>query len=193
MADQALLTSGQRGALRIALGVISVLLGLAALLWPGVTLLVVAMLFGLELIAAGLVRIVAGVTLSALPGWWRAMSGILGVLTVLAGIICLVRPGASLFVLAAVIAIGWFLDGASELVSAFTVSRRATERLGLIAFGLVSIVAALVVFSSPGDSLVILARIGGVILLVFGVVTLFSVFAGRGQRSTDAATSAPAR
>ena len=192
MADPALLTSGQRGALRIVLGAISLLLGIAALLWPGVTLLVVAMLFGLELIAAGLVRIVAAVTLFGLPAWWRAMSGVLGVLTVLAGIICFVRPGTSLFVLAAVIAIGWFLDGASELVSAFTVSRGASERLGLIAFGLVSIVAALVVFSSPGDSLVILARIGGVILLLFGVVTLLSVFAGRRQRPADTATPAPA-
>ena len=77
-------------------------------------------------------------------------------------------------------------------MSAFTVSRRAGERLGLIAFGLVSVVAALVVFSSPGDSLVLLARIGGVILLLFGVVTLFSVFAGRRQSPADAPTSAPA-
>ena len=82
--------------LRIALGAISVLLGLAALLWPGVTLLVVTMLFGLELIAAGLVRIAAAATLSALPGWQRATSGVLGALTVLAGIICFVRPGTSL-------------------------------------------------------------------------------------------------
>jgi hypothetical protein len=35
----------------------------------------------------------------------------------------------------------------------------------------VTIVAALVVFSYLGDSLVLLARIGGVILLLFGVVT----------------------
>jgi hypothetical protein len=35
--------------------------------------------------------------------------------------------------------------------------------LELIASDLVSVVAALVVFSSPGDSLVLLARIGGVI------------------------------
>ena len=137
-------------------------------------------------------RVVAAATLSGFPGWWRAMSGILGVLTVLAGIICLVRPGTSLLVLAAVIAVGWFLDGASELVSAFTVSRQAAERIGLIAFGLIGIVAAFVVFSSPGDSLVLLARIGGLILLLFGIVTLASVFAGRGRRSVDAAGSAPA-
>jgi uncharacterized membrane protein HdeD (DUF308 family) len=192
MADPPLLTSGQRGILRIALGALSVVLGLAALLWPGVTLLVVAMLFGLQLIAAGLVRIVAAATLSALPRSWRAIAGVLGVLTVVAGVICFVRPGTSLVVLAAVIAIGWLLDGASELVSAFTVSRRATERIGLIAFGLISVVAALVVFTSPGDSLVVLARIGGVILLLIGVVTLLSVFAGRGQRSVDAASTTPA-
>ena len=37
---------------------------------------------------------------------------------------------------------------------------RAGERIGLIGFGLVSIVAAFVVFSSPGDSLVMLAQLG---------------------------------
>lgn len=186
MPDSPLLTSGQRGGLRIALGVISILLGLAALIWPGVTLLVVALLFGLELIAAGVVRVVAAATLTGLPAWWRAVSGVLGVLTIIAGFICFFRPGTSLFVLVAVIAIGWFLDGASELVSAFTVSRRATERIGLIAFGLISIVAAIVVLTFPGNSLVLLARIGGVILIVFGVATLLSVFAGRGQRSAEA-------
>jgi uncharacterized membrane protein HdeD (DUF308 family) len=193
MADPALLTSGQRGGLRIALGALSILLGLAALLWPGVTLLVLAMLFGVELIAAGLVRVVAAATLSGLPGWWRAVSGVLGGLTVLAGIVCVVRPGTSLVVLAAVLAIGWLLDGVSELVSAFSVSRQATERVGLVAFGLVSIVAALVVFSAPGDSLVVLARIGGLILVLIGAVTLLSVFAGRRQRSTDPADPAPVR
>ena len=132
MPDSPLLTSGQRGGLRIALGVISILLGLAALIWPGVTLLVVALLFGLELIAAGVVRVVAAATLTGLPAWWRAVSGVLGVLTIIAGFICFFRPGTSLFVLVAVIAIGWFLDGASELVSAFTVSRRATERIVVV-------------------------------------------------------------
>ena len=38
----------------------------------------------------------------------------------------------------------------------------------------------------------VLARIGSVILLILGVATLLPVFAGRGQRSADAANSAPA-
>ena len=192
MPDSPLLTSGQRGGLRIALGAISILLGLVALIWPGATLLVVAVLFGLELISAGLVRVVAAATLTGLPGWWRAVSGVLGVLTFIAGIICLFRPGTSLFVLIIVIATGWLIDGVSELVSAFTVSRQASERIGLIAFGVLSIIAAIVVLAFPGESLVLLARIGGVILIVFGVVSLISVFAGRGGRATDAGPTASA-
>ena len=102
---------------------ICLVLGLVALIWPQATLFVVALVFGLQLIAAGLIRIVAAVTLKELPGWARAVSGILGALTVIAGIICFFRPGTSLLVLALVLAIGWIIDGVSELVSAFAVPR----------------------------------------------------------------------
>jgi uncharacterized membrane protein HdeD (DUF308 family) len=192
MVDAPLLTSGQRGGVRIALGAIAVVLGLLALIWPGVTLLVVAVLFGLELIAAGVVRVLAAVTLSELPGSWRAVSGILGALTIVAGIICLVRPGTSLFVLVVVIAVGWFLDGISELVSAFTVSRGAGERIGLVAFGVISIIAAIVLIAFPLGSLVLLAKIGGVILIAFGIASVIGVILGRRRQAADPATTAPA-
>ena len=192
MVDAPLLTSGQRGGVRIALGAIAVVLGLLALIWPGVTLLVVAVLFGLELIAAGVVRVLAAVTLSELPGSWRAVSGILGALTIVAGIICLVRPGTSLFVLVVVIAVGWFLDGISELVSAFTVSRGAGERIGLVAFGVISIIAAIVLIAFPLGSLVLLAKIGGVILIAFGIASVIGVILGRRRQAAEPATTAPA-
>ncbi|HZA03481.1 MAG TPA: DUF308 domain-containing protein [Propionibacteriaceae bacterium] len=191
MVDAPLLTSGQRGGVRIALGAIAVVLGLLALIWPGVTLLVVAVLFGLELIAAGVVRVLAAVTLSELPGSWRAVSGILGALTIVAGIICLVRPGTSLFVLVVVIAVGWFLDGISELVSAFTVSRGAGERIGLVAFGVISIIAAIVLIAFPLGSLVLLAKIGGVILIAFGIASVIGVILGRRRQAPEPATTAP--
>lgn len=181
--------SDQRSGLRIALGILCILLGLGAIIWTGATLLVVALLFGLELISAGMVRIASAVVLKALPGWWRALSAVLGVLTILAGIICLIRPGASLFALVVVIAVGWLLDGASELVSAFTVSRQASERVGLVAFGLVSIIAAFVLLTVPGASLVLLARIGGVILIAIGIASLVTAFAARRDKAATADTT----
>src|SRR3954463_6344164 len=127
MSDTPLTANREPKGLRIALGVVCIVLGLIALIWPQATLLVVALVFGLQLIAAGLVRIVAAVTLKDLPGWWRAVAGILGALTVIAGIICLFRPGTSLLVLALVLAIGWIIDGISELISAFAVPRPTGE------------------------------------------------------------------
>lgn len=176
---------GPKG-LRIALGVICLVLGLVALIWPQATLLVIALVFGLQLIAAGLIRIVAAVALKESPGWWRAVAGVLGALTVIAGIICFFRPGTSLLVLALVLAIGWIIDGVSELVSAFAVPRPTGERIGLIAFGVLGLIAAAVVLIFPGESLLLLARIGGVILIAFGILALIAGFAGRGERRAAA-------
>ena len=174
MSEAQLSRSGQRGRLRIVLGVVCILLGLAAILWPGATLLVVAFLFGLELITAGMVRIGSAVTLKTLPGWWRGLSAVLGALTLVAGLICLLRPGASLLTLLVVIAVGWIVDGLSELVSAFAVSRGARERVGLVAFGLLSIVAAIVLLTLPGTSLILLARLGGAVLIGFGIASMIA-------------------
>lgn len=41
----------------VALGILSIVLGVLVLAWPGVTLLVVAITFGLELVVAGALRI----------------------------------------------------------------------------------------------------------------------------------------
>ena len=176
--------------LRIALGVICLVLGLIALIWPQATLFIVAVVFGLQLMAAGVMRIIAAVMLKARPGGWRAVSGVLGVLTVIAGIICFFRPGTSLFVLAIVLAVGWLIDGISELVSAFAVKRPTGERVGLIAFGALAIIAAIVVLTFPGESLVLLARTGGVILIAFGVISLIAAFAARRTDSVDATAGA---
>jgi uncharacterized membrane protein HdeD (DUF308 family) len=186
MAETPLLTSLQRGRLRIVLGVVCVVLGFAAIVWPGATLLVVAFLFGLELIAAGVVRITSAAMLKTFPRWWRALSAVLGALTLIAGVVCLVRPGASLIILLTIIAVGWLLDGASELVSAFAVSRQPSERIGLIAFGLLSVIAAIVLLALPGASLIALARAGGAILIVFGIV---SIIIALGKPTTQATTS----
>jgi uncharacterized membrane protein HdeD (DUF308 family) len=179
MADWPTLVATEPKGLRVTLGVISLVLGLIALIWPEATLLVIAVIFGLELIAAGLVRVIAAIALKELPGWRRAVSAILGALTFVVGVIFLFRPSNSLVVLALILAIGWIIDGVSELFSAFSGPRPSVERIGMIAFGILGILAAIVVLIFPGDSLVLLARIGGVVLIAFGVVSLLTALAGR--------------
>ena len=79
-ASPATSSSGWSGAL-VALGILSIVLGVVVLVWPEATLLVVAITFGLQLIAAGAVRLSvsrdlperAGLAQAGLDGARRAL------------------------------------------------------------------------------------------------------------------------
>ncbi len=163
----------------VAIGVISVALGILVLVWPQATLLVVAIVFGLQLIAAGAVRIAVTRELPGDPGWVRPASIALGALSIIAGIICLFRPGASLLVIAILIAVGWIAEGIAALAHGFASGRSAGARVFLFIFGALSIIAGIVVAVWPAETLVILTRVGGILLIVIGVAELVTVFVAR--------------
>ncbi|GAA2740556.1 HdeD family acid-resistance protein [Terrabacter aerolatus] len=179
------------------MGIVSVVLGVLVLLWPKATLLVVAITFGLQLIVAGAVRLSVSRDLPADPGWLRPVSMVLGVLSIIAGIICLFRPGTSLFVIAIFIAAGWIAEGIASLAQGFGSDRTTGARVFLIVSGVISILGGLVVAIFPGSSLVLLARIAGIMLIVIGVVELVTSLmarraagSGTGAGSTAATASA---
>lgn len=163
----------------VAIGVISVVLGIIVLLWPKATLLVVAIIFGLQLIAAGAIRVAVTRELPSDPRWVRPVSMALGILTIIAGIVCLFRPGASLLVIAILIAVGWIAEGVAALAHGFASGRSAGARVFLFIFGAIAIVAGIVVAVWPAETLVILTRVGGILLIVLGVAELVTVFVAR--------------
>jgi uncharacterized membrane protein HdeD (DUF308 family) len=121
--------------LSFLLGGVSILFGVAMLVWPGATLRVTAFLVGVWLLLAGLGRIVAAFVNRRGLGA-QVLSGIVGVLLVVAGIACLRNHVTSLAVLATVVAFMWLFSGLSELVIAFAVTGSA--RGWLIVIGVLS-------------------------------------------------------
>lgn len=180
-------STGWSGAL-IAMGVVSVVLGVIVLVWPKATLLVVAITFGLQLIVAGAVRLSVSRDLPADPGWLKPVSMVLGVLSIIAGIICLFRPGTSLVVIAIFIAAGWIAEGVAALAQGFGSDRSTGARVFLIVSGVVSVLAGLVVAIFPGSSLVLLARIAGIMLILIGLAELVTAFMARRAAGTGAGT-----
>ena len=168
----------------VALGVITVVLGVLVLVWPKATLLVVAIIFGLQLIVVGAVRLAMSRTLPSEPGWLRPVSIGLGALTIVFGIVCLFRPNASLIVIAIFIAAGWIAEGFAALAQGFSSDRTTGARLFLIVLGVIAVLAGFVIAIFPRESLVVLTRLGGIMLIVIGVAELVAAFMARRAAAT---------
>jgi uncharacterized membrane protein HdeD (DUF308 family) len=162
--------------LTIVSGVSALVFGILILIWPQATLLVVAVLFGLQLLISGIVRIVSGAMDSWAEGWHRGLSITFGVLIVLAGILCLRNPALSLLTIIVLVAIGWLVDGVVNIVLGAQSPRG--QRLGRILMGVVFLIGAVLLLAFPSSALLTFVLLGGWILIAFGIVILIAGILG---------------
>jgi uncharacterized membrane protein HdeD (DUF308 family) len=160
----------------IVSGVSALIFGILILVWPQTTLLVVAVLFGLQLLIAGIVRIVSGAIDSSAEGWHRGLSITLGVLIVLAGIFCLRNPALSLLTIIVIVAVGWLVDGVINIV--LGAQNPPGDRLGRILMGIVFLIGAILLLAFPSSALLTFVLLGGWILIAFGIVILIAGILG---------------
>jgi uncharacterized membrane protein HdeD (DUF308 family) len=154
----------------LAFGIITVAAGIVALAWPGPTLLVLAVLFGIELVVLGIFRFVAafGPDLSAGN---RILYALLGVLSLIIGLYALRHVVITLLALALLLGIFWVVNGAVELFAALS-HREMAHRVWISVLGILSIFAGIILLAYPAVSLVVLSVIVGIWLLVFGLMEI---------------------
>lgn len=71
------------------LGIAAVILGLALLIWPGATLKVAAIALGAYFVVSGVVRIVTAIVELGLPGGWRVLDILIGLMLSVGGVVML--------------------------------------------------------------------------------------------------------
>jgi uncharacterized membrane protein HdeD (DUF308 family) len=159
----------------LAFGVITLLTGLAALVWPGRTLIVVAVLFGIQLIVMGIFRFVAAFASDDRSGGTRVLLAVLGVLSLIIGLYAVRHVLITLLALALLLGIFWVVSGTVELFTAL--SHRAMQGRGWTSFmGILSIVSGIIVLAYPGISLLVLAVVLSIWLLVLGAMQITLAF-----------------
>jgi uncharacterized membrane protein HdeD (DUF308 family) len=159
----------------LAFGAITLLAGLLVLVWPGRTIVAVAVLFGIQLVVAGIFRFVVALAADEESGGTRVLLALLGVLSFIVGLYALRHVLVTIQALALLLGIFWIVNGAVEVFTAL--SHRAMQGRGWTIFmGLLSIVAGVVVLVYPGISLLTLAVVLGVWLLLFGVMEIMLAF-----------------
>jgi uncharacterized membrane protein HdeD (DUF308 family) len=166
-----------------AYGVLTLLGGIVVLAWPGETLLVVAVLFGVQLIVSGIFRFVAALASDDMTGGTRVLLALLGVLSVIIGLWAVRHVLLTLLALAVLLGIYWIVSGVIDVFTALA-HHGMHARGWTVLVGLLSMLAGLIVLAFPGITLLGLAVVLGVWLIVFGVMEMTSAFRLRaaGQR-----------
>lgn len=151
-------------------GLVSIATGVIAVAWPGPTLIVLAVVFGAQLIATGVFRLVGAASLGE-TGTARALTAILGVVGLLLGLYAVRHVLITVLALGLLLGIYWIVDG-------FTAVFAAAERPGLpgrgwIVFtGALSVIAGLMLLAWPSLSLLTLSFLAGLWLVMLGAMQL---------------------
>jgi uncharacterized membrane protein HdeD (DUF308 family) len=163
----------------VLFGILTAILGVVILVWPGPSILVAAVLFGVYLVVSGVALTVLAFSLPATAGG-RFLNFISGVASVILGILAFRHfgQGYAILLLAIWIAVGFIFRGVAAVGSAVT-DRRFPGRGWAIFFGVISIIAGVVVLAYPFDSIVTLALVVGIWLIIAGVMEVISGFGMR--------------
>jgi len=155
----------------LAFGVVTVAAGICALVWPGITLLAAAVVFGVQLVIAGIYRLAGAFASDDVTGGTRVLLALLGVLSLIIGLYAIRHVLVTIVALALLLGIFWVVNGVIEVFTAL--SHREMKGRGWRALmGIVSIIAGLVVLAVPGISLFVLVVLLSVWLLIFGLMEI---------------------
>lgn len=163
------------------LGVAAVALGAALLFWPGRTLALFALAFGVYFVVSGVVRIVTAIVELGLPGGWRVLNILVGILLAVGGVVVLknsMLSGQTLALLVTLtVGIGWMVEG----ITALAESRRLASSGWSMLYAVLAVVAGVVVLVFPLSSTVWLVWFGAIALVVMGVASIMRALSfGRG-------------
>jgi uncharacterized membrane protein HdeD (DUF308 family) len=159
----------------LARGIVSIIIGIVAFVWPGVTISTLIGLFALYALVDGAVNLYLGLgrRLGRNPAWGQLLQGILGIL---AGIVTFLWPALTAQLLIFFIGTWAIFNGILQIVAAVRLRKIIRGEWLLAVGGAASIVFGFVVIGRPGVALVglswtlgIYALLSGLLLIALGV------------------------
>lgn len=157
-------------------GLVSALAGLAIMAWPKDTAMVVTAIVAIYAIVAGLVYVGIGLLSGGVGAWarlWRVILGALVVVAGISGLMNLQETAGNFFVFMSIfIGISWIFEGVMTFSSIGGSASKGASAL----FGVLSILAGLVVVFSPLAGAAALWWAIGLAAIVYGVAEMFMAY-----------------
>jgi uncharacterized membrane protein HdeD (DUF308 family) len=157
-------------------GILAVILGILVLVWPGKTVVVAAIFFGAYLLITGIAQVIFAFSLDVSAGG-RVLLFLSGAASLILAVLCFRHfgEGYAVLLLAIWIGVGFIFRGVATTVSAIS-DPGLPGRGWSIFFGVITIIAGVIVMASPFESIVTLALVVGIWLIVIGVFEVVSAF-----------------
>jgi uncharacterized membrane protein HdeD (DUF308 family) len=154
------------------LGVVTLILGLIVTFHPTTSLNVLAVLLGILMILSGLFHLIRVFDPRERHRVWL---GIAGLLFIVIGVILIRHLHLTRSVIGLVIGLTWIVQGLTALIGGISGGVRE-GRAWWIIFGVVSLIAGIVVVSAPASSLDVLAVLLGIWFVVMGIFEIIGGF-----------------
>ena len=155
----------------VVLGVLTLILGIIVSFHPSGSLNVVAVLLGILMILSGIFHLVRVFDHDEQHRIWV---GIAGLLFIVIGVVLIRHLHLTVALIGLVIGITWVVQGLTALIGGLAGGTRE-GRAWWIAFGVISVIAGIVVVSAPVSSVNVLAVLLGIWFIVMGI---FEIIAG---------------
>jgi uncharacterized membrane protein HdeD (DUF308 family) len=156
-------------------GAVTLVLGILVVAKPDDTIYAFAIVLGIWLFVAGLFRIVAAIADSRDSGGSRWLGALLGLLSVIIGILFLHRTEETVTTLAFLIGLFWVIGGIIEFFTSYT-DEESPTRSWRIGMGVLAFAAGIVTLVWPHLTLNALAVIMGIWLILYGFLQVVLSF-----------------
>lgn len=158
------------GWLLVFYGIISILFGISALLWPGSTVIALAWAFGVMALAEGIISVFAlfNRRVAVSRGWL----GVYALASIVFGLLAIWHPLAVVNVLLIFLAAWLIVAGVYRIVFAIRVRKEIQGEWLIALSGVLAVVLGLLFAAYPAAGLLTLAIWIGAAALVYGVLQL---------------------
>jgi uncharacterized membrane protein HdeD (DUF308 family) len=170
----------------LVLGVLTLILGIIVSFHPSGSLNVVAVLLGILMILSGIFHLIRIFDRDERHRIW---AGIAGLLFIVIGVVLIRHLHLTVALIGLVIGITWIVQGLTALIGGLSGGVQE-GKAWWIAFGVISIIAGIVVVSAPVTSVNALAVLLGIWFIIMGIFEIVAGFLLRRAIRATTTTSA---
>ena len=166
-------------------GALALLFGLGALSYPGLTVLLLIVFFGVYALIDGVTALVMGIGEKKRPVYL-----LLGLISIAAGVFAIARPGATALALLWLIGIWAVAKGVAEIVAAIQIRKDVEGEWAIALSGVISVLFGVFVLARPGAGAVALVWLIAIYAFANGILKLMLGFKLRRLKKAMESTTA---